>query len=73
MILLGAPLNEVQTTIPRLVEAHSAVMLCSIFQLDGDSLHLRYGIAASRQKPTGQRLMDCALVLVSDHAAQPLN
>ena len=39
MILLGAPLNEVLTTITRLIEAHSAGMLCSIFLLDEDSLH----------------------------------
>src|SRR6202166_88785 len=47
MILLGAPLNEVLTTITRLIEAHSTGMLCSIFLLDEDGLHLRYGGAAS--------------------------
>jgi PAS domain S-box-containing protein len=47
MILLGAPLNEILTTITRLIEAHSKGMLCSIFLLDEDSLHLRYGVAAS--------------------------
>jgi formate hydrogenlyase transcriptional activator len=47
MILLGAPLNEVLTTITRLIEAHSTRMLCSIFLLDEDGLHLRYGVAAS--------------------------
>jgi PAS domain S-box-containing protein len=47
MILLGAPLNEVLTTITRLIEAHSTGMLSSIFLLDEDSLHLRYGVAAS--------------------------
>jgi PAS domain S-box-containing protein len=47
MILLGAPLNDVLTTVTRLIEAHSAGMLCSIFLLDEDSLHLRYGVAAS--------------------------
>ena len=47
MILLGAPLNEILTTITRLIEAHSAGMLCSIFLLDEDGLHLRYGVAAS--------------------------
>jgi hypothetical protein len=47
MILLGARLNEVLTTITRLIEAHSTGMLCSIFLLDEDSLHLRYGVAAS--------------------------
>jgi hypothetical protein len=45
MILIGAPLNEVLTTITRLIEAHSAGMLCSIFLLDEDGLHLRYGVA----------------------------
>jgi hypothetical protein len=47
MILLGASLNEVLTTITRLIEAHSTGMLCSIFLLDEDNLHLRYGVAAS--------------------------
>ena len=47
MILLGAPLNEVLKTITRLIEAHSTGMLCSIFLLDEDGLHLRYGVAAS--------------------------
>jgi PAS domain S-box-containing protein len=45
MILLGAPLNEVLTTITRLMEAHSQGMLCSIFLVDEDGLHLRYGVA----------------------------
>ena len=47
LILLGAQLNEVLTTITRLIEAHSTGMLCSIFLLDEDGLHLRYGVAAS--------------------------
>jgi formate hydrogenlyase transcriptional activator len=46
MILLGAPLNEVLTTITRLIEAHSTGMLCSISLLDEDSMHLRYGAAS---------------------------
>ncbi len=46
MIPLGAPLNDVLTTITRLIEAHSTGMLCSIFLPDDDSLHLRYGVAA---------------------------
>jgi formate hydrogenlyase transcriptional activator len=45
MILLGASLNEVLTSIARLIEAHSEGMLCSIFLLDEDGLHLRYGVA----------------------------
>jgi len=47
MILLGAPLNEVLTTITRMIEAHSTGMLCSISLLDEDGLHLRYGVAES--------------------------
>jgi PAS domain S-box-containing protein len=45
MILLGAPLNDVLTTITRLIEAHDTGMLCSIFLLDEDGLHLQYGAA----------------------------
>jgi formate hydrogenlyase transcriptional activator len=45
MMLLGAPLNEVLTTITRLVEAHSEGVLCSISLVDEDGLHLRYGVA----------------------------
>ncbi|HWO31133.1 MAG TPA: GAF domain-containing protein, partial [Candidatus Acidoferrum sp.] len=47
MILLGAPLNEILTTITRLIEAHSTGMRCSISLLDEDGLHLRYGVAVS--------------------------
>ena len=49
-IFLGAPLKDVLTTITRLIEAHTTGMLCSIFLLDDDSLHLRYGVAASLPK-----------------------
>jgi formate hydrogenlyase transcriptional activator len=45
MILLGAPLNEVLTTITRLIEAHSEGMLWSIFLVEEDGLHLRYSVA----------------------------
>ncbi len=45
MILLDAPLNEVLTSVTRLIETHSEGMLCSIFLLDEDGLHLRYGAA----------------------------
>src|SRR5258708_17333976 len=47
MILIGASLNEVLTSVTRLIEAHSEGMLCSIFLLDADGLHLRYGGAAN--------------------------
>jgi formate hydrogenlyase transcriptional activator len=43
MIVVGAPLNEVLTSVTRLIETHSKGMLCSIFLLDDDGLHLRYG------------------------------
>jgi formate hydrogenlyase transcriptional activator len=46
MMLIGASLNEVLTSLARLIEAHSEGMLCSIFLLDADGLHLRYGVAA---------------------------
>ena len=42
MILLGAPLNEILTSVTRLIEAHSEGMLCSIFLIEEDGLHLRY-------------------------------
>jgi formate hydrogenlyase transcriptional activator len=45
MILIGAPLNEVLTSVTRLIESHSEGMLCSIFLLEDDGLHLRYGVA----------------------------
>jgi len=45
MMLIGASLNEVLTSLARLIEAHSEGMLCSIFLLDEDGLHLRYGVA----------------------------
>ena len=47
MILIGASLNEVLTSVTRLIEAHSEGMLCWIFLLDEDGLHLRYGGAAN--------------------------
>jgi formate hydrogenlyase transcriptional activator len=47
MMLIGASLNEVLTSVTRLIEAHSEGMLCSIFLLDEDGLHLRYAVAAN--------------------------
>jgi len=46
MMLIGASLNEVLASLARLIDAHSEGMLCSIFLLDEDGLHLRYGVAA---------------------------
>src|ERR1700719_1338380 len=51
MMLIGASLNEVLTSITRLIEAHSEGMLCSIFLLDEDGLHLRYGVAPHLPQP----------------------
>ena len=45
MILIGAPLNDVLTSVTRLIEAHSVRMSCSIFLVEADGLHLRYAAA----------------------------
>jgi formate hydrogenlyase transcriptional activator len=47
MILLGASLNEVLTSVIRLIEAHSEGILCSIFLLSADGLHLQCAAAPS--------------------------
>jgi formate hydrogenlyase transcriptional activator len=51
MILVGTPLNEVLTSLTRLIESHGNGMLCSIFLVERDGLHLRYGAAPSIPKP----------------------
>jgi hypothetical protein len=43
MMLLGASLNEVLTSLTRLIEAHSEGMLCSIFLLDEDGMRKDVG------------------------------
>jgi len=45
LILIGTSLTEVLTSITRLIEAHSDGMLCSIFLVEKDGLHLRYAAA----------------------------
>src|SRR2546426_759126 len=45
MILIGAPLNDVLTSIARLIEARTPGALCSVFLLDEDGVHLRYAAA----------------------------
>jgi len=45
MILLGTSLGEILTSVVRLIESHSEGMLCSIFLLEEDGLHLRYAAA----------------------------
>src|SRR5580693_6893035 len=47
MMLIGASLNEVLTSVTHLIEAHREGMMCSILLLDEDGLHLRYGVAAN--------------------------
>src|SRR5262245_62758203 len=47
LILIGAPLAEALTNITRLIEAQRPGMLCSIFLLDADGVHLRYAAAPS--------------------------
>jgi formate hydrogenlyase transcriptional activator len=47
MILVGSPLNEVLTSVTRLIEAHTDGMLCSIFLLSDDGQRLHYGAASS--------------------------
>jgi formate hydrogenlyase transcriptional activator len=51
MILIGASLTEVLTSVTRLIEAHSDGMLCSIFILDKDGQHLRYAAAPNLPEP----------------------
>jgi formate hydrogenlyase transcriptional activator len=45
LILIGAPLNDVLTSIALLIEAHTPGALCSVFLLDQDGVHLRYAAA----------------------------
>src|SRR3989454_9204821 len=45
MILIGAPLNDVLSSVALLIEAHSEGAVCSIFLLDEDGQHLRYAAA----------------------------
>jgi hypothetical protein len=41
MLLIGAPPNDVLTSIALLIEAHTPAALCSVFLLDEDGVHLR--------------------------------
>src|SRR5215469_16138893 len=47
MILMGTTLVDVLTSITRLIEAHSEGMLCSIFLVQPDGMHMRYAAAAN--------------------------
>ncbi len=54
LILAGAPLNEVLNSIASLIEGHSQGMLCSIFLVEKDGMHLRY--AAAPNLPPSYRI-----------------
>ncbi len=45
MILIGAPLNDILSSVALLIEAHTEGAVCSIFLLDEDGQHLRYAAA----------------------------
>jgi GAF domain-containing protein len=47
MILADAPLAEVLTSVTRLIETQRPGLLCSIFLLDVDGIHLRYAATPS--------------------------
>ena len=47
MILMGTSLADVLTSITRLIEAHSEGMLCSIFLVQPDGVHMQYAAAAN--------------------------
>src|ERR1700735_5004963 len=51
LILIGTSLTEVLTSITRLIEGHSDGMLCSIFLVEKDGLHLRYAAAPNLPEP----------------------
>jgi hypothetical protein len=69
MILLGAPLNEVLTTITRLIEAHSSARFPCLTKT---ACTCATASPKACRKRTAQRRTESALVLVSDHAAQLL-
>ena len=54
LILIGTSMAEVLTSIICLIEAHSDGMLCSIFLVEKDGLHLRY--AAAPNLPESYRM-----------------
>jgi formate hydrogenlyase transcriptional activator len=61
LILAGAPLGEVLTTIARLIEGQSPGTLCSIFLLEEEGLHLRY--AAAPNLPEAYRAATDGMVI----------
>jgi PAS domain S-box-containing protein len=61
LILAGAELSNVLSTVTRLIEAQSPGMLCSIFLLEEDGLHLRY--AAAPNLPEAYRAATDGMVI----------
>jgi hypothetical protein len=61
LILAGAPLGEVLTTIARLIEGQTPGTLCSIFLLEEEGLHLRY--AAAPNLPEAYRAATDGMVI----------
>jgi formate hydrogenlyase transcriptional activator len=51
LILIGAPLNDILAGITRLIESHSDGMICSIFLLEEDGLHMRFAVAPNLPAP----------------------
>jgi formate hydrogenlyase transcriptional activator len=61
LILAGAELSDVLTTVSRLIETQSPGTLCSIFLLEEDGLHLRY--AAAPNLPEAYRAATDGMVI----------
>ncbi|MBI1723940.1 MAG: PAS domain S-box protein [Gemmatimonadetes bacterium] len=88
MIVTGDPLEDVLTSLLRLIESQSQGMLCSILLLDEDGRHLRHGAAPSLPEaymkaidgePIGPRAGSCGTavyrrepVIVTDIQEDPL-
>src|SRR5260221_6854242 len=62
MILIGAPLNDILSSVALLIEAHTEGAVCSIFFLDEDGQHLRY--AAAPKMPDEYRVATVAVSIV---------
>lgn len=65
MILQDTSLIDVLTSIVRLIESHSKGMLCSIFMVEQDGLHMRY--AAAPNLPETYRIATDGTVIGPGH------
>ena len=54
MILTGTSLVDVLTSVTRLIKAHSDGMLCSIFLVQPDGVHMRYAAAQNLPETYGR-------------------